>query len=262
MDDSNAGTLSIADYSQWQARDYFETYYSQVVLPDEQVVLRYQLDVMQRAATQFGRGLEYGCGPTLHRAIAAAKYVAHLDMADWLPDNLVCVRDWVSKPSSRDWSMFTRFVLDAEKRRRVDAASVRQREARTRKVVNNLFVSDARWKFPLGPERESYYDLLVSGFCLDAVSSDKKVWKRCMHNVLSMIAPGGTLITHALHRCKAYKVGLKMFPGANLTVDNMATMLLDAGFAPNSIDVQVIPCPDNAEYGYSGILTASARKAH
>jgi hypothetical protein len=37
--------------------------------------------------------------------------------------------------------------------------------------------------------------------------------------------------------------------------------LLANGCTRASIDVQVIPCPDNRVYGYSGILTASARKA-
>ena len=26
----------VADYTEWKARDYFDTYYSEVVLPDEQ----------------------------------------------------------------------------------------------------------------------------------------------------------------------------------------------------------------------------------
>lgn len=72
----------VADYSEWRARDYFQTYYSEVVLPDEQAVLAYQIDVLRAARARFGRGLEYGCGPTLHRAIAAAKYAFRIDMAD------------------------------------------------------------------------------------------------------------------------------------------------------------------------------------
>jgi hypothetical protein len=51
-----------------------------------------------------------------------------------------------------------------------------------------------------------------------------------------------------------------MFPGSNLTIDTMRECMLENGFAQSSIDVQVIPCPDNRQYGYSGILTASARK--
>jgi hypothetical protein len=51
-----------------------------------------------------------------------------------------------------------------------------------------------------------------------------------------------------------------MFPGSNLTIDTMRDCMLENGFANSTIDVQVIPCPDNRQYGYSGILTASARK--
>jgi hypothetical protein len=36
---------------------------------------------------------------------------------------------------------------------------------------------------------------------------------------------------------------------------------LENGFTPSSIDAQVIPCRENAMYGYSGILTASGRKS-
>src|SRR5262249_48084004 len=104
------------------------------------------------------------------------------------------------------------------------------------------------------------YDLLISGFCLDAVSSDKGVWRRCMRNVLSMLQEGGLLILHSLYRCKAYKVGQRLFPGADVSEDDLVDSLLANGFARASIDVQVISCPDNAPYGYAGILVASGRK--
>jgi hypothetical protein len=51
-----------------------------------------------------------------------------------------------------------------------------------------------------------------------------------------------------------------MFPGSNLSADDVVGVLVDLDFAPDSIDVQRIDCPHNAEYGYSGILTASARR--
>jgi hypothetical protein len=82
-----------------------------------------------------------------------------------------------------------------------------------------------------------------------------------MRNVTSMLAPGGTFIIHALHRCEAYKCGDRMFPGSNLSIDDMRSAMSNNGFIDSSIDVQVIPCPDNEMYGYSGILTASGRKA-
>jgi len=252
----------VADYSEWKARDYFDTYYSEVVLPDEQAVLAYQIDVLKAARARFGRGLEYGCGPTLHRAIAASKYAFRIDMADWLADNLMEARDWLSgDESSPEWKRFTKYVLACEGHARPSQERVIQREALTRKVVRGLYVSDARLGQPLGPSRDAFYDLIITGFCIDAISSDRNVWRRCMRNVTSMLQPGGTFIIHALHRCAAYKCGDRMFPGSNLTIDDMQAAMLENGFVGSSIDAQVIPCPDNAQYGYRGILTASGRKA-
>ncbi len=262
MADSATFGRVIADYSQWRARDYFQTYYSEVVLPDEQAVLAYQIEVLRNAGAVFGRGLEYGCGPTLHRAIAASKYAFRLDMADWLPDNLGEVRNWLTADlDNPDWKRFTHYILGCEGRRDPGPKQIDRREALTRKVVRGLYVSDARWRQPLGPTRDRFYDLIISGFCIDAVSSDRRVWQRCMRNLLSMLRPGGTLILHALHQCKSYKCGDRMFPGANVSVDDMRDVLIANRCTRASIDVQVIPCPDNRVYGYAGILTASARKA-
>jgi hypothetical protein len=250
----------LADYSQWQAQDYFKTYYSEVVLPDEQAVLTYQIQTLRQIEHKFGRALEYGCGPTLHRAIAAAGYAFRIDMADWLPDNLAQVRAWLDHSEGNDdWHRFTHYILNCEGEA-PELRRIERREEQTRKVIRNLHVSDARWRHPLGPDRQRFYDLLISGFCLDAVSSDKAVWARCMCNVLSMLHEGGLLILHALHRCKAYKVGERMFPGADLSEADLVESLLGNGFARASIDVRVIPCPENAQYGYAGILVASARK--
>lgn len=261
MVESGTRGPAVADYSQWRARDYFQTYYSEVVLPDEQVVLHYQLQMLAAAGRRFGRGLEYGCGPTLHRAIAAARYVFRLDMADWLPDNLRLVREWLGAGATNtDWNRFTQYILDCEAGRPADARRIARRESMTRRVIRALHTSDARWRHPLGSAHEGYYDMLISGFCLDAVSSSKKVWRSCMANVTSTLAPGGLLVLHALHRCKAYKVGDRMFPGANVSVDDLAKVLAACGFSRRQCDIQVVPCPDNAVYGYAGILMASAWK--
>ncbi len=260
MSKNTQPALPTADYSQWQAQDYFKTYYSEIVLPDEQAVLAYQIETLRQIEHPFGRALEYGCGPTLHRAIAAARYAFRIDMADWLPDNLEQVREWVGGGAGNDdWNRFTHYILRCEGET-PDPRRIERREEQTRKVIRNLQVSDARWRHPLGPDRQGFYDLLISGFCLDAISCDKQVWRRCMGNVLSMLHEGGLLILHALHRCKAYKVGERMFPGADVSEDDLCQALLANGFARSSIDVRVMACAENEQYGYAGILMASARK--
>jgi hypothetical protein len=257
----------IADYADWRAQDYFETYYSEVVLPDERRVLDYQLQALASERSKFGRALEYGCGPTLHRAIAAAGYVFRIDMADWLPDNLLAVRRWLrAGAGSTDWNRFTRFILAREGRgnwaagEAVERRRIERREALARKAVRHLYLSDARRRYPLGAACVGFYDLIVSGFCLDAVSRDKHVWRECMHNVLATLRGGGLLVLHALLRCTAYRVANRLFPGADLSADDLFESLLANGFVRSSIDIQFAPCPENAAYGYCGILMASGRK--
>lgn len=261
-----------SDASEWSAQQYLDTYYREVVLGDERRVLAFELDALACERTPFGRALEYGCGPTLHRAIAAARYVFRIDMADRAPDNLWQIRHWLQPDADEareaweareargaDWNRFTRFILEHEQGL-VTSGAIERREARTRKVIRELLLSDARRRYPLGPEREGFYDLLISGFCIDAVSSDKDIWRGCMGNVLSMLRAGGLLVLHALHRCKAYRVGEGLFPCADLTADDLFASLLANGIRRSSIEIELASCPENARYGYTGILMARGRK--
>jgi len=237
-----------------------DTYYREVVLADERRVLAFELDALACERAAIGRALEYGCGPTVHRAIAAARYVFRIDMADRAPDNLSQIRRWLQAGArDTDWNRFTRFLLEHERGWTTSGGIVR-REARTRAVIRELLFSDARWRHPLGAEREGFYDLLISGFCIDAVSSDKHIWRGCMGNVLSMLRAGGLLVLHALHRCSAYRVGDGLFPCADLTADDLFESLLANGIRRSSIEIELAPCPENARYGYTGILMARGRK--
>jgi hypothetical protein len=249
-----------SDDSDWSAQQYLDTYYREVVLGDERRVLAFQLDALASERTAFGRALEYGCGPTLHRAIAAARYAFRIDMADRAPDNLWQIRHWLQAGAGdTDWNRFTRFILEHE-RGWVTSGAIARRETRTRAVIRELLLSDARRQHPLGAEREGFYDLLISGFCIDAVSSDMRVWRACMGNVLSTLRSGGLLVLHALHRCSAYRVGDGLFPCARLTADDLFASLLANGIRRPSIEIELADCPENARYGYTGILMARGRR--
>src|SRR4051794_30230084 len=102
----------LADWSAWSGDDDYRFYYRQEVLPDEQAALKFQLDFLRRTGRPFDRALEYGCGPTLHRALVVSPYVRSLDMADRLESNLAVVRRWLQRdPASPDRSHFTRSIL-------------------------------------------------------------------------------------------------------------------------------------------------------
>lgn len=266
---------TLADYSEWCAQEYFDTYYRETVLADERHVLAFELDALADERSAFGRALEYGCGPTLHRAIAAARHAFRIDMADRSPDNLRQIQRWLQAGArNTDWNRFTRFILEHERgsighecasgateRALVEAGAIERREALTRKVIRELRLSDARSPDPLGAARAGFYDLLISGFCLDAISGDKRIWHACMGNVIGTLRSGGLLLMLALHRCRAYRVGDRLFPCADLTADDLFVSLVANGLKRSSVEIDLVGCPDHAVYGYTGILIARAHKA-
>ena len=263
VDGSMTRNPLVADYSEWKARDYFQTYYSEVVLPDEQAVLAYQIDVLRAARARFGRGLEYGCGPTMHRAIAASKYAFRIDMADWLADNLAEAREWLcADDSAPEWKRFTRYVLACEGHARPNNERVVQREAQTRKVVRGLYVSDARLRQPLGPTREGFYDLIITGFCIDAISSDPRGLAP-LHAQRDLDAPARRHVHHPrAASVQGVQVRRPHVPG--LEPEHRRHARRDAG--ERLLDTRAStrrssPAATIAMYGYSGILTASGRKA-
>jgi hypothetical protein len=253
-------SLKIAAWESWQPANYFRDYYSQQVEPDEQEAIRFQIEFLQRAGREYPRAVEYGCGPTLMRAIAASRYVASLDMADRLNSNLQRVKLWASgDPRADDWSRFTEYVLRCEGTAEPSREDVLAREQRTRGVLSELLLTNARERFPLGPTRVASYDLLISGFCLDCLTQSKAVWRHCMGNVFGLLKPGGSFVILALRGCEGYCVGEQLFPGANIRSDDLKSVLLECGADPASLDITERELPSHASQGYQGILLAGGQ---
>jgi len=99
-----AASTSVSDYDRWHAESYYGFYYRDGIVRDERITLDYHLRFLRAQRGSAERALDYGCGPTLHNAIAVAPYVGALDMADWSADNLACVRRWVRRePGAGRW---------------------------------------------------------------------------------------------------------------------------------------------------------------
>ena len=247
----------LSRWSSWQPAEYYDDYYSEVVHPDEQVALRFQIEFLRRAKRRFPRALEYGCGPTLMRAIAAAKYVETLDMADLLPRNLQQIRRWATgKSNAHTWNHFTEYFLRCEGVLRPTLRQVRAREQRTREVLARYLVSDARKRFPLGPAGSATYDLLISGFCLDCFTRSQAVWQRSMRHVFGLLKPGGSFVLAAFRRCTGYSVGERWFPAVNLSRRDWEAALLQCRACPASLMIAEHSSPAHAGYEYEGILLA------
>ena len=75
----------------WHAPDYPNKYYTLPALSDdEQAIFRHVGPWL--AGEFYQRGIEVGCGPTVHHALAVVPHVAELHLADYLESNLEEVR--------------------------------------------------------------------------------------------------------------------------------------------------------------------------
>jgi hypothetical protein len=260
-----ASSQRIARWGSWSPAAYLHEYLDRRVEPDEQAAIRFQVAFLrraflQRAARRFPRALEYGCGPTVMRALAAAPYVESLDMADRLESNLHHVRRWLARaPEADDWSPFTRYTLQCEGTPAPTRHAILERERETRRAISGLLPTDARRPDPLGAGRAASYDLLVSSFCLDCLSPSKTVWRRCTRNVFGLLRPGGSFVLLALRGCERYRVGEHWFPAANLSRRDVESVLLALGAAPGELVLEECELPSHADQGYGGLLMASGR---
>src|SRR5437868_867863 len=87
---------------------YLQDYYDSLA-QDERIAMNYLSDFIRREALNGGSLLDFGCGPTVHRAIAVAPYVDRITFADLVPENLEAIRAWIEdRENAHDWSSYTR----------------------------------------------------------------------------------------------------------------------------------------------------------
>jgi len=253
--------MKTSPWTTWQADDYYRDYYGGDVKPDEREAIRFQVEFLRSTGRTFTSALEYGCGPTLGRAIAASSYVGSLDMADRLERNLDKVRQWASvDQDADDWSAFTRYVLQCEGVAWPNAGDMHAKERLTRTRMTDVVLTDAKQRDPLGRDRVGYYDLLITGFCVDCISTSKAVWRTCLVNVFTVLQGGGSFVVGALRRCRGYRVGDRWFPACDIDRADLEAALLRCGSDPAFLHIEERDLPAYHDQGYDGILMASGRK--
>jgi SAM-dependent methyltransferase len=257
-DEVSGAERRVSRWNAWRPDEYVREYLGQHVAADEQAAIPFQVDFLRGARRRYANALEYGCGPTLMRAIACAPYVGSLDMADRLDATLRHVQRWISgERSADDWQKFTEYVLRCEGVGAPTCHDILAREQCTRRVVAGLLHTDARARYALGPGRIGHYDLLVSSFCLDCISGSQAVWRRCLRNVFAVLKPGGAFVLMSLEACRAYRVGDCWFPAANIRADDLECALLACAADPQSLTIVRRDVAGHAEQGYEAILLAS-----
>jgi hypothetical protein len=259
---AHAGTLELPcrrrdSNADWDVSAYLHEYYSRVE-PTEKLTLKFLLRTLEQLPAP-RRALEFGAGPTLHHALALCGRAREIHVADLLSANLRAIDLWcANKSTSHDWSQFTREILRLEDAGVANDAAVARREALLRRRLTCVLRADARRVHPLGANCAGY-DLVTSFFCADSSTLSLQEWLDCMRNIVSLVAPGGTLVVGALCRCKRWRVGGKQHPSPCIDERHMQFAFDRAGFDRCSHVIEVAAVPDQASNGFESILLASAR---
>jgi len=248
--------------SGWQhlyPEEYLREYYS-TVTPDEHLVLELLVHLLQQNGVP-GEGsvLDFGCGPTVHRAIAAAPYASSITMADLLPANLRAVDAWLSQtPGAHDWRPYTTKILSIEGSATPTVDQVVAREDLTRTRVQSVRLCDVRKDPLLSGDAEQRFDLVIAGFCLEVAVSDATSFHTALLHVLSLVAAGGIGIVMGLHRCSTYTVNGEWHACCAVDSGEVADRFKEVGFS--EIEMQIGEVPELASVGYSEVFFGSARR--
>jgi hypothetical protein len=242
--------------SDWQPRDYLKDYYS-TVEPDERHTIAFFSEAMKTVAA--GEPiLFFGCGPTLHHVFLAADKASAIDLGDYLPANLQEIRHWMDRdPAAHDWRPFVRHTLACEGKTAPTPADVAHREELVRRKIRHLLAVDVRRSCPLGDGNATQYGTVISAYCADSATSNRREWAAYMKRIAGLVRPGGTLLIAALRRSRGYVVGGKTFPSANIDEGDLRQML-ETQFERGNVAIEVRELPGTSSKGYSGILLARA----
>jgi hypothetical protein len=244
-------------FARWNAEDYLREYYSRIEVEEEHS-LRFLVE--QSARLPSGATiLEFGCGPTLHHVLPFSRRAGEIHVADLLSGNLDAVRRWQKRdPRAHDWRPFTKRVLSLEGLSQATPRYIENREETTRRIITRMICADARRARPLGGLTRQY-DCVISCYCADSATADKREWRRLMRNIVSLLSPGGLLLIAALRRCETYTVGTQKFPSAHIDEHDLASVYEQLGL--DDVDIDVVAVPGRAEHGFQSILLASAKAA-
>lgn len=255
---NSSSSLDYAPWNEWRAEDYLDEYYAEV-MPDEQHALSFLCESVERLP-EVPVALDYGCGPTVHHAVALVPKAKEIYLAEYLPDNLSAVRAWLDNAEdAHDWSEFTRHILQLESGGMPSEADIEKREQDARRRITTLLQSDAGDDDPLGPEMREYFSLVTTHYCAEGATNSKETWGIYMRNIASLVRPNGTLIVSACGAADYYAVGDRLFPCAGVNAHDVLSCLQANGFT--DIDLRVRNVPDHSDQGYSSVIFACATKA-
>ena len=245
------------DWAQFDPMAYLDEYYGDVG-PENRALLQFLAEIY-RDLPSGGIMLDFGGGPTIYPLISAADRVSEIHFSDFLEANREEVRRWLDRdPRAFDWRPFIRHAIELETGTACSDAAIAEREAGIRSKVTKLMHCDASRTPPIEGVSDQY-DVIVTNFCAESATSEHEQWCQFVHNISSLLKPGGFIVMSALKGARSYSVGPNCFPAVEVSEDDLIELLEEVGFQKKTIDLRVVPA-DRPSRDYEGLLLAAARK--
>ncbi|MEM1254578.1 MAG: guanitoxin biosynthesis pre-guanitoxin forming N-methyltransferase GntF [Cyanobacteria bacterium P01_H01_bin.21] len=250
--------VKYANYSDWDPQKYLQEYYSGI-MPDEQYCLEFLIESLKRS-DPVSVALDFGSGPIISHILPLVTKAKEIHVSEYVESNLVELRKWFSADGSAyDWRPFTQEILRLETHQTPGASDVGRRETETREKVTYVTPGDVRDPNPLGEAKRNFYPLVTAHYCAEGISLNKDEWRTYMRNIMSMVKPGGRLITSACGSGSYYRVGESCFPSTELNPQDILSCFLDNGFV--NLDIRVRDLPEYSEQGFFYTIFACGVKS-
>lgn len=242
-----------ADYGGFCPLDYLRAFYSEIDSESEGL-LQFLVSVFDKAP-HAPLVLEFGSGPVLISAIPAARRARAIHFCDHVPANREYLTRWLAGEDQEfDWSPYIAMCLELEGKV-VSEKTIRQRAHNIRDLVRRVVSCNI---FDPLPVRTRYqYEVVISNYCLDAVTTSKQEWQLFTRRLAKLLKPGGTLVLSSLRKTEFFEFGTSRYANVVLDVDDLSEAFTQAGFDPQSIRVESTSCvQDNCNK--QGVIFAAA----
>jgi hypothetical protein len=247
-----------SDYTAWNPQEYLTEYYSGV-MSDERFCLEFLVESLHRIP-EIPIALDFGSGPIISHLLPLVTKAQEIHASEYLESNCVELKKWLTADANAfSWRAFTLEVLQLEGNLTPTAEELQQREEEVRKRVTHVLPGDVRETNPLGVDKRGFYPLVTAHYCAEGVSLDKAEWATYMSHIMSMVQPGGVLITSACGSGTFYRVGDQCFPSTKLDPQDVLNCFWENGFV--DIDLRVRQLPEYADQGFFYTIFASGVKS-
>lgn len=251
-----------AAWTSWKTDEYLNGYFSSLN-DDELETLKFlvaRLKLISQSINKKIPILEFGCGPVIDHAIAAAPYASEIYFADYLSANLDCIRLWYKKYEGMfDWSIFTKKILELESVLDIDIYSITEREDMLRGLKTHFINCDASIT-PAIQNAKRKFPLVMSIFCAESATSNKGTWRRYSNNIIDLVEEDGHILIAALKNSDYYVVGEDIFPCTPINEKDIMQLLIENRFLPVNIKMESVALPECSDLGYNEAMFIHAKR--